>query len=111
MIRKPEKNDAKCNYCESKATLVIQGTQNCGLCGNQINLCDRCAKLLICRALAHWKGEEKTDDKKICPLAWAGLLAAEKYTDTPEDVTKCLKEKCQLWRAYDCALVMGTKMK
>lgn len=123
VIRKPNpalKNDVKCNYCESKATLVIQGTQNCGLCGNQINLCDRCAKLLICSALAHWKGEEKTDDKKICPLAWAGLLAAEKYTDTPEDVTKCLKERCQLWRDYDhpdpshfsiedCALVVIAK--
>ncbi|CAM5588609.1 hypothetical protein [Rhodanobacter lindaniclasticus] len=36
-------NDETCTVCgDEKMWLVIKGRQNCGYCGNQINLCQKC---------------------------------------------------------------------
>lgn len=36
-------NDEYCSVCgDDKMWVVIKGGQNCGYCGNQINLCQKC---------------------------------------------------------------------
>lgn len=45
IARRPDgsANDESCTICgDEKMWVVIQGGKNCGYCGNQINLCQRC---------------------------------------------------------------------
>ena len=40
-------NDETCNFCDKNSVYVLQGSQNCHYCGNQINICEDHFKVLV----------------------------------------------------------------